>query len=70
MHYMYPHMQYAGPKRASKVAVIDMLREKYERKASLKEKELELKEMELQQQERKVALEEEERRKKLELDAE
>lgn len=75
MHYMYksciyPHAQYAGLKRASKVAVMDLLREKYERKASLKEKELELKKMELQLQERKLVLEEEERRKKIELDAE
>ena len=62
MHYTYMYLspQYAGSKRVSKLAVVDLLREKYERKASLKEKELELKEVELRLQERKLALEEEE----------
>lgn len=47
-----------------------MLEKKYERKAVLKEKELELRKMELELQQRKWEMEEKERNQRLDLDAE
>ena len=43
--------QCTGSKRSSKGSVIDLLKDKYEKKADLKEKELELQKMELMLQE-------------------
>ena len=47
-----------------------MLENKYEKKAALKEKELQLRRMELELQQRKWEMEEKERKQRLDLDAE
>ena len=58
-----PHILGKGKrKRASKLSVIDLLETKFERKAQLKEKELEIRKMELELQKRKMDQDEEERK--------
>ena len=49
---------HAGSKRTTKVAVAKLLREEYELKADLKEKELELRRQELELQKKKLHIEE------------
>ena len=56
--------------RLSYSATADLFREKFERRAELKEKELEIRRMELEVQKRRLEIEEEERKVRLQLDAE
>ena len=55
---------------ASKISAIEMLKKKYDKKAELKEKEIELRRIELQLKKRKMENEEEERKKRVELELE
>lgn len=64
------HFLTSARQRLSLKTTADLFRAKFERKAELKEKELELRRMELEFQRRKWELEEEERKQKLQLDAE
>ena len=53
-------------KKYSKVSAMEVIRDKYERKAELKEKELELKKLELEMQKRRLDMEEQERKQRWE----
>lgn len=66
----YTHNKVKKLKCSTRLSAIDMLEKKYEKKAALKEKELELRRMELELQQRKWEMEEKERKQRLELDAE
>ena len=60
----------SGKRRLSHSATADLFREKFERKAELKEKEMVIRRMELEVQRRRLDIEEEERKLRLQLDAE
>ena len=66
----YWHFLTLARQKLSLKTTVDLFQAKFERKAELKEKELELRRMELEFQRRKWELEEEERKQKLQLDAE
>ena len=59
---------HAETKRTTKSSIVEMLQEKYARKAALKEKELDLKKMELELEKKKLELDEMERKKRLEME--
>ena len=56
--------------RSSKLSAMEILQQKFEKKAELKERELELRKKELELQERKLISEEEERKKRVDLELE
>ena len=57
-------------KKYSRVSAVEVIREKYERKAELKEKELELKKLELEIQKRRLDMEEQEWKRRWEMEQE
>lgn len=66
--YLENHLNFVeGKKRARKISVMEMLGAKYERKAELKEKQLELKRMEVEIAQQRFVLEEE-RKQHLQID--
>lgn len=62
--------KYFKRQRTSKLSALEVLEKKFEKKAELKEKELDLWKKELELQERKLISEEEERKKRVELELE